>query len=300
MTALMNYWETFKNSFGGYWNYLVQEVTLSNGLLGNYFYYLVGISLIAMIIEAIIPWRKQQSVFRKQFWLDFFYMFFNFFIFNLIIFIALSNTASLMMKDFWGLFGITIGDIQLVHLEQYPKWVALLIFFIVSDFFQWLTHRLLHRSDFLWKFHKVHHSVEEMSFPAHLRYHWMETIVYKSIQYIPLALIGGFSVADVFIVHYISIAIGHLNHINANIDYGPLKYIFNNPRMHIWHHAKDLPADRRYGVNFGLTFSFWDYMFGTAYIPSSGKDIPLGFENVEKYPSRFFAQMAYPFKKEKK
>ena len=43
-------------------------------------------------------------------------------------------------------------------------------------------------------------------------------------------------------------------------------------QMHIWHHAKDLPDYRKYGVNFGLTFSIWDYLFGTNYIPYSGKN----------------------------
>lgn len=300
MNTLMHYWETFKNSFGGYWHYLVSEITFANGKIENYFYYLIIASLVVVFLEYLIPWRKQQPIFRKQFWLDFFYMFFNFFLFNLIIFIALSNTMALAVSDFLGLFGITIADVQLIHLENLPKWVQLLLFFLVYDFIQWLTHQLLHRVDFLWQFHKVHHSVEQMSFAAHLRFHWMETVVYKSLLFVPLALIGGYKVADVFIVYYTAIIIGHLNHANINLDYGPLKYIFNNPKMHIWHHAKDLPYDRRYGVNFGLTFSFWDYIFGTAYIPESGKDIPLGFEGVEKFPSRFFTQMAYPFRKRSK
>lgn len=295
----MTYWQTFINGFSNYGNYLLKEIKLEQAFLaGNYFYFLIAISVFALLLEIVIPWRKSQSILRKQFWLDCFYMFFNFFLFNLIIFIALSDTAGLFMRNLFAKFGWTLQDIQLIHLDQLPKWSALLIFFLVSDGVQWLTHRLLHRVDFLWQFHKVHHSVEEMSFPAHLRYHWMETIVYKSALYIPLALIGGFSVADVFIVHYTSIAIGHLNHANINVDYGPLKYIFNNPRMHIWHHAKDLPHERRFGVNFGLTFSFWDYLFGTAYIPKSGKEIELGFDEVEAYPNNFVEQMVEPFRKE--
>jgi sterol desaturase/sphingolipid hydroxylase (fatty acid hydroxylase superfamily) len=91
----------------------------------------------------------------------------------------------------------------------------------------------------------------------------------------------------------VSLFIGHLNHANVGWGYGPLGYIFNNPKMHIWHHAKELP--NKYGVNYGLSLSIWDYLFGTAYIPRDGKDIELGFEQDEKYPKTFFSQISHPW-----
>ena len=160
--------------------------------------------------------------------------------------------------------------------------------FIIADFIQWNTHRLLHAVPKLWEYHKLHHSVEEMGFAAHMRYHWMETIIYKSIQYIPLAMLG-FGIKDFFVLHIIAVAIGHLNHSNINISYGPLKYILNSPTMHIWHPAKDLPV--KSGVNFGISLSLWDYLFKTAYIPKSGRDIELGFEDIESYPKDFVGQV---------
>jgi len=63
-----------------------------------------------------------------------------------------------------------------------------------------------------------------MGFATQFRYNWMEAIIYKSIAYIPLILIGGFQLQEVFIVHFIAIAIGHLNHANIGWDYGILKY----------------------------------------------------------------------------
>ena len=50
-----------------------------------------------------------------------------------------------------------------------------------------------------------------MGFAAHLRYHWMEPVVYKSILYIPIAIIGGFDAQDVAIVHFFALTVGHLN-----------------------------------------------------------------------------------------
>jgi len=288
---MVKYWEIFIYSFSGYWNYMVEEI--SHPAWHNYFYWLVGLSLIAWMLEIIIPWRKNQSIIRRDFWLDAFYMFFNFFLFSLVGYNAISNIAVEVFNDFLGIFGIT--NLVAINIWSWSKWAQLLFMFVLADFIQWNVHRLLHRVPWLWEYHKLHHSVKEMGFAAHLRFHWMETIIYKTIQYIPLAMIG-FSIQDFFIIHIFALGIGHLNHSNMNIGYGPFKYILNSPRMHIWHHAKNLPKGS-YGVNYGISLSLWDYLFGTVYIPSTGRDIELGFVEDEKYPTGFWSQITYPFNK---
>ena len=203
----------------------------------------------------------------------------------MVILIALSNVTEKVFNDFLGVFNLQLASIQLFSVATLPKVISLLIFFIIADFVQWNTHRMLHKIPFLWNVHKTHHSVKEMGFAAHFRYNWIEPIIYKLLLYVPIALIGGFSLEDVFIVHFISIAIGHLNHANLGWDYGFLKYIFNNPKMHIWHHSKKIP--NKTGMNFGISLSIWDYIFKTNYIPKNGRDIELGFENDERFPSAF-------------
>ena len=56
----------------------------------------------------------------------------------------------------------------------------------------------------------------------------MENIVYRTLEYIQLAMIG-FGIEDFFIVHIFTVAVGHFNHSNFTLPLGPLKYIFNNP-----------------------------------------------------------------------
>ena len=290
------YLDIIENSYSDYWNYIKQSVLLELNW-ENYFYGLIIISLVVWGLEAIFPWRKNQSIFRKDFWLDTFYMFFNFFLLNLIILIALSNSAEAIFNDILGIVGLSISNFQLFDINQFSLVIRLLVFFIIIDFVQWFTHTLLHKYEFLWNFHKVHHSVKEMGFAAHLRYHWMEPVVYNSMKYVPLAIMGGFTAQDVALVHFFNITIGHLNHANINWDYGFLKYVLNNPKMHIWHHAKELPGERKNGVNFGITLSVWDYIFKTNYIPYSGRDIEIGFEGDEKFPRDFIGQEMYPLVK---
>lgn len=281
----MEYWELIKNSYTGFANYLWNSIV--NPSVNSYFYWLIGVSIFFFILELISPWRKDQPKFRKDFWLDFFYMFFNFFLFSLIIFNAASDVVVNLFNDALAAVGIT--NLVAFEVMSWPVWTHLLIGFLVRDFVQWWIHRLLHRVPWLWEFHKVHHSVKQMGFAAHLRYHWMENVTYRTLEYIPLALIG-IGLRDFFIIHIFTLAVGHFNHSNFKVNLGPLKYIFNNPQMHIWHHVKALPEERRMGVNFGLTLSIWDYLFKTNYIPEDGRDIELGFPKDEQFPDDFIGQ----------
>lgn len=289
---MQHYLDLIALSYTDYWNYLASEIMHPSW--HNYFYWLIGLSLFAWTAELVFPWRKDQPRIRQDFWMDGFYMFFNYFLFSLIAYNAISNVAVDLFNRFLGLFGIT--NLVAIEIGSWPGWLQLITLFIIADLIHWNVHRMLHRVPWMWEFHKVHHSVKQMGFAAHLRFHWMENIFYKSAQYIPLAMIG-FGLSDFFIVHIVATAIGHLNHSNVNLSWGPLKYILNNPRMHIWHHVRELPAGHPHGINFGISLSLWDYLFGTAVIPHEGRDIELGFPDDEHFPKTFVDQLAYPFRK---
>ncbi|MEZ4701805.1 MAG: sterol desaturase family protein [Rhodothermales bacterium] len=282
---MQHYLDLIAEGYAGYARYLWYEITHPHWT--NYFYWLIGVSAVFFLVEIVRPWRKDQARFRKDFWLDFFYMFFNFFFFSLIVYNAASQLFVELFNDALGLFGIR--NIVAIHLDSWPVWGQLFTLFVVRDFIQWNVHRLLHSVPWLWEFHKVHHSVEEMGFAAHLRFHWMENVVYRVIEYIPLGMIG-FGIDDFFVVHIFTLVVGHFNHSNFKLRLGPLKYILNNPQMHIWHHARVWPEAHATGVNFGLTLSVWDYLFKTDYIPHDGRDIELGFEGLESFPKTFVSQ----------
>lgn len=331
---MKEYLNVFINGYTGYANYLWGEIT--NPSMHNYFYWLIAISLFFFGLEWFKPWRKNQKKFRKDFWLDAFYMFFNFFLFSLIIYNGLSDVVVRVIGNTTNsLIGVDINQVN--PLQSFPYWSILLLGFIVRDFVQWCTHRILHSVPRLWEFHKVHHSVKEMGFAAHLRYHWMETIVYRTIEYLPLAILG-IGLHDFFVIHLFTLAIGHYNHSNFStkgiytagvlgllvclfivdqtqmemlnaiawlvgmpiifgLVLGPwMKYIFNSPELHIWHHAYTLPEGYKNGINFAISLAIWDYLFGTAKIPHDGKDIELGFPGDDNFPQGIGGQALYGLK----
>ena len=287
-----NFFETISRKTSGTWNWVVSMATLKTPWNQNYLYGLILVSLLVLLLEIAFPWRKDQKIIRKDFWLDAFYMFFNFFIFSIVI----AGVYAVIEKSLGGVD--VMSSIALFDKSALLNWAFLIVFFIVNDFVQWFTHVMLHKFPVLWRFHKVHHSVQEMGFAAHLRYHWMENIFYKPLKTFAVMILIGAEPEHAFFMHFFSILIGHLNHANVRITWGPLKYVFNNSVMHLYHHAKELPADRTNGVNFGISLSIWDYIFKKNYIPQDQDgSYVLGFEGIENYPKGFFRQLVSGFKK---
>ncbi len=289
--SMFDYLDALINGFLGTVRWTWRSVIFDVPWYTNYFWGLIIISLLVWGLEILFPWRKQQSIFRKDFWLDAFYMFFNFFVFAIVI-SGVYKLLGVLFSD----MGISSRALAIVDMANWPQWTQLLLFFVVLDFVQWFTHVLLHRYPVLWEFHKVHHSVKEMGFAAHLRFHWMENILYKPLKTLGVMVLGGFEPEQAYIVHFAAIAIGHFNHANIRLTYGPLKYILNNPVMHLYHHAYTIPKGS-HGVNFGISLSIWDYIFRTNYIPESGGQIKLGFPGDEALPKGFWGQLIYGFKK---
>ncbi|MEM9985415.1 MAG: sterol desaturase family protein [Bacteroidota bacterium] len=213
---MSNYWDIFLQGYRGYANYLWKEISFQVPFLHNYFWMLVTVSGFFFLLQILRPWREEQKKFRQDFWLDFFYMFFNFFLFSLVIYQAASGVVVNLFND--GIKALVGFDLQANNpMRVWPKWGILLTGFLIRDFVQWWIHRLLHASPRLWEFHKVHHSVAEMGFAAHLRYHWMENVVYRTLEYIPLALLG-VGLHDFFLIHIFTLAWGHYNHANLSVN----------------------------------------------------------------------------------
>ena len=291
---MMEYFEEFFKVLNGSINWTLKSVLFDVPWNENYFWGLIVISIAVWGLEILFPWRKEQKLLRKDFWLDGFYMFFNFFIFSFTI-SGFYHVLQLFFSD----VGISEKSLAIIHIAFWPMWLQCLVFFIVLDFVQWITHILLHRIPVLWQFHKVHHSVKEMGFAAHLRYHWMENILYKPLKTFGVMILGGFEPEQAYVVHFIAITIGHLNHSNMKISWGPLKYVLNNPIMHLYHHAYAIP-EKRFGINFGISLSVWDYLFKTNHIPETEGKVKLGFPGDEDIPSDFLSQLTYGFKSNRK
>ena len=84
------------------------------------------------------------------------------------------------MNNGWGLFNIL----------NLPLYLEVFCAFILLDFGIWLQHVLFHKVKFLWRFHKIHHSDEEVDFTTGVRFHPGEIIISMLYKILLVFLIG--------------------------------------------------------------------------------------------------------------
>jgi sterol desaturase/sphingolipid hydroxylase (fatty acid hydroxylase superfamily) len=147
------------------------------------------------------------------------------------------------------------------------------------------AHRLQHRVEFLWQFHKVHHSAEHLDWLAAHREHPLDTVYTVSIINLPAILLGfplgtieGFIAFRGLWAIYI--------HSNVRLPTGPLRWILGAPELHQWHHDLDRQAG-----NFANLSPLMDIAFGTYRCPPHE---PEEFGISEPAPSGYFRQLLEP------
>ncbi|MCG3196856.1 MAG: sterol desaturase family protein [Candidatus Omnitrophica bacterium] len=252
---------------------------------------LIVLSILFALLERLRPWRREQRVWRKNLVADLFYLILNG---HLIGVLVASVSPSLVYLLDLGLE--TVGLSRLVSLglvSEWTFWGQFAVVFFGIDFLQWCIHNLLHRVPFLWNFHKTHHSITEMDWIGHMKFHWMEGLIYRTLLFAPFAFLD-VRPEVLFWFGLFTLAMGYFNHSNLAVDIGPLGYFFNNPRMHLWHHTHpDCGPTNR---NFGLNLSLWDWVFGTAHQPPDIFPERLGLAWEDDFPDALPMQLIYPIK----
>ena len=238
---------------------------------------------IIILFERIYPYNKNQKFFRKGWWNDFFwYNIFQTLIVGYIIFHFIQYIDNIIGLSKFGLISST------------PFWFQLLFFVITHDLYIYWFHRLMHKNIYLWRLHEAHHSTEEVDWIAGARSHSLEILINQTIEYLPIFLLGADPVLILWknvINSYFGMFI-HSN-INARTDFFIFKYVINGPQMHRWHHSANAQIGK---YNFGTKFAFWDWIFGTAYLPENDLCEKYGIEEIT-FPDNYIVQHIFAFRK---
>ena len=247
---------------------------------------LLGSTLIFIVIEKLLPHRKEQKILRSEWRGDLNHFFVN----HLIIGFVLLVTNQFVHYG----FGWAVSSTVQGYIEQTPFVVQLFLIILVADLMQYWVHRAYHEVPLLWRFHGVHHSAKEMDWLAGSRQHILEILVTRSLVLTPIFVLG-FS-QQIISLYVIIVGLQAVfNHANVRVKFGWLQYFMVTPQFHHWHHASDKAAiDRNYAAH----FSFLDYAFGTAV--KGQKEWPQAYGVVGDYmPVGMLKQQVYPFKRTK-
>lgn len=170
-----------------------------------------------------------------------------------------------------------------------PMALQFLEILLIADLGFYLAHRAFHHFPFLWRFHVVHHSIEQMDWIAAHRVHPVDQIVTKGVSLVPVFAIG-FDSSAILAYAMFSQWQSLLIHSNIRVNFGPLRWLLASPQFHHWHHANDSDA---YDKNFAGQLPLWDVLFRSAYMPRGR--MPERYGTDDSVPTTYLGQMAHPF-----
>jgi len=258
------------------------------GLTASFFV----LGLIFVVLERISPGQPGRRLFRRGFWLDCAYWFFTPLVTGLLSRVAVVLAAiplvALLGLSFEAFKNHTYHGFGLISRQALG--LQAVEIFLMADFLGYWMHRLFHGRR-LWPFHAVHHGSTEVDWLSSVRLHPVNEAVTRSVEVIPLLLLGFNPIALASYIPLITLY-AVLLHANVNWSYGPLRYVIASPVFHRWHHSKEPEAIDK---NFAGFCAFWDVLFGTFYVPQ-GK-VPTDFGVKEEMPESLCGQLAYPFRR---
>lgn len=232
--------------------------------------------------EFVFAERKDQKFFRPGWLTDVLHFFVNAIFIRTGLFAVLyaSVTAGEML----------VPDAVRETLTKSPVWLQVIMATIIADLGFYLAHRLMHTVPFLWHFHAVHHSSENLDWLAAYRVHPVDQVLVKGTSLVPIFVLG-FSDAALAITSVIYFWQSIFLHSNIKISFGPLKWLVASPEFHHWHHANQAEAIDK---NFSGQTPIWDVVFRTAYMPGP---LPEKYGVGDPLPHDYPKQMFYPFGK---
>ena len=162
---------------------------------------------------------------------------------------------------------------------------------VLFDLGSYVAHRLLHRVEFLWEIHKVHHSSRKLDWLATFRGHLAEHALRQLLS--PVLLIAlGVPLPTVGVTAAVHGAWSAFAHSNFGPRLRFLDLLLITPRLHRLHHLAT-----RCEQNFGVGLSVWDRLAGTLSTDTAG-DAVIGVPGeIDSYPQTWAAQLVEPFRR---
>ena len=242
------------------------------------------VALIFIPLERLLPLHSEQKMLRPHWRNDLVYLFLN----GIMIQAGFFLLIGLMLAA----IRLTVPDAVAAAVQTQPIWLQVVEIVLVADVGFYLAHRTFHSIPFLWKFHAVHHSIEEMDWLAAQRVHPVDQILTKATSYLPVFALG-FSVPAIGIFALIYHWQALLIHSNTRINFGPLRWIVASPQFHHWHHANEREA---YDKNFASQLPLLDIVGGTLFLPDR---MPGQYGTDEPVPPLYHQQLAYPLRQDR-
>jgi sterol desaturase/sphingolipid hydroxylase (fatty acid hydroxylase superfamily) len=186
------------------------------------------------------------------------------------------------------------GD-MLTTIAAWPIWLKACAAMLVGEIAYYWAHRASHQIPFLWRFHAVHHSAEELDFLVNNRMHPIDVVWSRMIMLTPIYALGlanPLSYRDGLIATIVLLTgsiWSYFIHSNVRWRLGPFEWLLTTPGFHHWHHTY---GGKVRDCNYASMFPWLDRIFGTHHLPNVW---PERYGIEEPMPHTLAGQFVEPF-----
>jgi len=232
MESIINYFETISS--------LHRSIILFGGLT------------IFLLIESGLPLFRFKSNKARHVGLNLFFTFTTIII-NFLMAVVLITSSE------WA----TEAGFGLVNWISIPLWATMIVGLLALDLVgAYAAHWVEHHVKWMWQFHVIHHTDQEIDASSANRHHPGESVI-RFLFTVTAVLIVGAPVWMIMLYQALSVTLSQFNHSNIKMPSwldNTLKLVICTPNMHRVHHHYRQPYS---DSNYGNIFSFWDRLFGT-------------------------------------
>lgn len=204
--------------------------------------------ILLLALEALKPYRSfNREIVKNSLVTNTTTFFFN----NLILTTLRASSLFFVAQQFSSV-GLLSG------VENGPlKW---LLSFLLFDLSIYAWHVASHKSEFLWRFHKIHHSDRCFNVTTGLRFHVLDLfleLLYKCV----LVIVLGIEAYVILAIELVELFFIFFHHSNLTFSKeSSISRLFITPALHRAHHST---LRSQHDSNYGIVMSVWDQLFGT-------------------------------------
>jgi len=238
-------------------------------------FWLTVLAVVFTPLERLFALRPK-NIFRKAIVTDLGYYFVN----SLVPGILLSFPLAVLA---WGAHRVVPAGLIGVVVGM-PLWARLSAAMVVGEMGSYWGHRWTHEIPFLWRFHAIHHSAEDLDFLVSTRAHPFDIVFTRLCELAPMYVLGLASPMALkgSLVPVVAILVGQFwgffIHANVKWRFGPLEWLVSTPAFHHWHHTNDGPEV--INKNYAPMLPWVDWMFGTLYLPKDKQPERYGIDQA--------------------
>ncbi len=233
-------------------------------------YVLIGI---VEIVLMLLLFRPLEALFPAEHWsnrqpthIDILYTLLHRLGFIPLVMFALMWPVSISLDGWLRLHGFMpfTLDNDFPYLLEHPL-TTFVVYLVVLDFAGYWLHRFLHRLEWGWALHGVHHCQRVMSFWTDDRTHFLEDFL-AAFWFSMLGLFIGLPPSQFVVLMMVTRILQSFAHANVAISFGRIgERLLVSPHYHRVHHGIGMGSESGpLSCNFAILFPIWDILFHTA------------------------------------